>query len=196
MKQEIINFVMFTLRQYWMQNWKIESAKNFCKLIFDGEGIEYQEEDFNKISRNQESTKTIKTVMRYAQMYRDIYKISDADKAQEMNEILLNCANMLNTMEAFDNIFFGDDKPNFDKPSQEVIIKKGDSIEFVNGAASNFTSNELVSLLDATFKEESERPFTIHFRDDISQEVQEMVKSRVSAIYVEVMTEIQSKQGR
>lgn len=153
MKQEIIGFVMFTLPIHWIHGWKEESAKEFCKLIFDGEGIDYQEEDLNKKSTyGTGNIKAIEVVSRYAKMYMDIYKTNDLEKYQEMSKILSSCNQILGFSKSLDAIFSG--KYKEEEPEKEITIKKGESIRFSNGAGSSLTPEELKHFMKATFSEE------------------------------------------
>lgn len=193
MKQEIIDFVMFTLPFHWIHGWKVESAKEFCKLIFDGEGIDYQEEDLNKkYTYGTGNMEAIEIVKRYADKYMEIYKTSDLEKYQEMYKVSSICDQLLNFSRSIDDIFSG--KYEEGKPVQEITIKKGESIRFSNGAGSNLTPEELEHLMKATFNEEQEeKPFTIHFNKSVPENVKEEVMKRVSSIFEEVSAEMSGK---
>ena len=192
MKQEIIDFVMFTLPFHWIPQWSPEAAKEFCKLILDGEGIDYQEEDFNKKSTyGTGNTKAIEVVSRYAKMYREIYKTNDIQKMNMMNQIVTSCNRILGFSQSLDAIFSGKDKK---ETEQEITIKKGESIRFSNGAGSNLTPKELEHLMKATFSEEQqEKPFTIQFSASVSEECRKEVMKRVSSIFEEVSAEMGGK---
>lgn len=197
MKKEIIYFILLLLPTHYIHGWKTESAKNFCRLILDGEGIEYEEEDFYQFSSAQiVSTQVMEIVKRYADMYKNIYTMNgDIEKAEEMNKVLFNCNQMLNTSHAFHNVF-GDmfsNKGMDDKPEKEITIKQGESIRFKNGAGSGLSHETFGNLLKATFPEEQdEKPFTIHFNDNVPEELRDEVLRRVSAIYEEVSSEMQN----
>lgn len=194
MKNEIINFVMATLRFRWLPDWEEKSAKNFCKLILDAEGIDYQEEDFNTIGFGGE-TKAIEVVKRYAKMYKDIYATSDLEKAREMGKVLDSCNKMLGFTDALDDIFGN----NFSskKPEESITIKQGESIRFSNGASSNLTSDQLQNLMNVAFPEDNkEKPFTINFNASVPEDLREEVMNRVSTIYEEVRVEMERRKVR
>lgn len=196
MKEKIIGFVMNTIHLRWLPNWTEEDAKNFCKLILDGEGIEYEEEEIHFIPSVNEDTKTIEIVKRYAQMYRDVYSSSDAKKAAIMNEIFVRCNSTLDFSRSLDGIFSDNFKA---EPEQKITIKPGESIQFSNRASSSLRKEDFANLLKATFPEEQqkeEEPFTISFHSNVSEEVKEEVLRRITGIYEEVCSEMGVGKGR
>ncbi len=194
MKNEIIDFVMSTLRFRWIPDWEEKSARNFCKLILDAEGIDYQEEDFNTIGFSG-GTKAIEVVKRYAKMYQDIYATSDLEKAMEMGKVLDSCNKMLGFSDALDDIF--GDQSSSRQQEDSITIKKGESIRFSNGAVSNLTSEELGNLMSVTFLEDNEeKPFTIHFNASVPEDLRNEVMNRVSTIYEEVKAEMERGKVR
>lgn len=193
MKQDIINFVMSSLFLYNIHNWERESAKDFCKLILDGEDIDYQEEDFNNVVSSNTETRTIEIVKKYAEMYFEIYKPIDFEKAKKMNEIIYACDRILHMSNSIDDIFSDVFKET--KPERAITIKEGESICFSNGVGSNLTPEDLEALQKIAFKDEKQekQPFTIHFNDSVPQSCREEIMKRVSTIYEEVVFEMKEK---
>ena len=101
MKNEIINFIMAQLHINRIRDWPYESAKNFCKLILDSEGIDYQEEDFHTFGFAYDDKKTPEIVRKYAEKYRDEYQDNDPEKTIEMEKVITCC----NQIKKIDNDF-------------------------------------------------------------------------------------------
>lgn len=190
MKNEIINFVMGMLHNSWIKDWSYESARNFCKLILDSKGIDYQEEDFHIFGFAYDEKKTPEIVKKYAEMYRDAYQDNDQEKTIEMEKVIAGC----NEIKKVDDHFYNGlhDTFNDTEPEKDITIKRGESIRLSNGAYSNISPNDFEKLMNIAFPEEkNEEPFTINFGVSVPPELREEVINRVTPILEEVRSKME-----
>ncbi len=193
MKNEIINFVMGMLHNIWIKDWPYEPARDFCKRILDSEGIDYQEENFHRFSFGYDPKKTPEIVKKYAEMYKDTYQDNDQEKTIEMEKIIETC----NKIKKLDDGFYNElhdifnDTIKDSKPEKDITIKRGEAIRFSNGAYSNISPNDFEKLMNITFSEEQEEPFTINFGVSVPPELREEVINRVTPILEEVRSKME-----
>lgn len=180
-KEKIINCIVSSLPNAYITEWSSESARRFCELVLDGEGIDYIEEDFINCGWNFDK-KTTEIVKKYAEMYKEIYQKTDQRKAMEMQKVIEMCNRMIN---ADENVYHKVND-NLNRPSLE------DEITVKNNTYSNQNSNDLNKMLS----EDQEEPFTINFGTSVPKELREEIINRVTPILEEARSKMEMEQGK
>lgn len=108
-------------------------CEKFIEYVLKKENVEYTSADL--LSREEPSKENI----------------------EAMNRVKFECMRMKEIHETFSNLFDNMCVRKQEKPEEEIIIRKGESITLTNGAGSSLTTDELGQLVKMAF-EDVEKP--------------------------------------
>ncbi len=132
-------------------------CEKFIEYVLKKENVEYTSADLGSFL-NQNFVED-QLLLSYIYQYADLLSREEPSKEniEAMNRVKFECMRMKEIHETFSNLFDNMCVRKQEKPEEEIIIRKGESITLTNGAGSSLTTDELGQLVKMTF-EDVEKP--------------------------------------